>query len=199
MQSLSIGVELFWSPGRERGYQTTSREVKAITELQSPSNVSELRTALGMFNYIAKLIPNLSTVLKPVSSLLAMDICWTWGPAQEAAFKEAKDQVCNATTLTYFDVEKPTVVSADASSYGLGAVLFRAHGDELKPVAFASRTLTLAEQRYVQIEKECLTGVWACEKLTQYLTGLPNFKLLTDHKPLVPLMTTKSIDASDYS
>jgi len=82
--------------------------------------------------------------------------------------------------LTYIDQTKLTTVSAEASSYGIGAALFHQHDVMLKQVAFYSRTLTSSEVKYAQIEKEYLAGVWACERFSGYLIGLDSFKLLTD-------------------
>ena len=50
------------------------------------------------------------------------------------------------------------------------------------------------KRRYSQIEKEALALVCACEKLQDYVLG-KYIGLETDHKPLVPLLSTNSLDS----
>ncbi|UYV64154.1 hypothetical protein LAZ67_2006790 [Cordylochernes scorpioides] len=65
--------------------------------------------------------------------------------------------------------------------------------NEWRPVAFASRTLTKTEQGYSQIEKEALAITWACERFKDLVVG-KTFLIETDHKPLVPIFTTKDLN-----
>ena len=53
--------------------------------------------------------------------------------------------------------------------------------------------MTITEQQYAQIEKESLAFTWACERFSDYLIGL-KFHIYTDHKPLVPLFSTKNLE-----
>ena len=72
------------------GVKPHPEKVKAIAELDSLSNVSELRTVLGMLNYLTKFIPNMATVLKPITQLLRSDTAWTWGSRTRTSIRDCK-------------------------------------------------------------------------------------------------------------
>ena len=178
----------------ENGIQADPAKTSSILQMEPPTNVPELRRFLGMVNQLGKFSRNLAELTQPLRELLSKKQAWLWGPNQEQAFSSIKNELSQPTTLTLYNPEAQTKVSADASSYGLGAVLLQKSNDLWKPVAFASRTMTETERRYAQIEKEALATTWACEKFASYLLGL-EFMIETDHKPLVPLLGMKNLDS----
>ena len=176
------------------GIKPDEEKVKAIVALKAPENVSQLRSVLGMVQYLGRYLPNLSEETKPMSELLKSDVAWRWGEAQKKSFEKVKKLVTTTPVLAFYDHHKETYISADASSYGMGGYLSQKQSDgTIKPVAFCSRTFTPTEVRYAQIEKECLASTWVCERMSHYLTGLESFHLITDHKPLVPLINNRDI------
>lgn len=177
------------------GIQIDPDKVKAIQALAAPSNIKELRRMLGMVNYLTRFLPHVQTVIQPLNILLSSKFVWQWGAEQEEAMLKLKRILTTAPVLSYFDPKLPTIVSADASEFGLGGVLLQRREGKWKPVAFCSRMLSEVERRWAQIEKECLAAVWSCERLQQFLTGMI-FTLQTDHKPLVPLINSKELSSA---
>ena len=178
----------------EKGLHPNEQKVQAIIKMPPPKNVSELKSFLGMVNYHMKFLPNCATVAQPLNDLLKTSTTWIWDAPQQKAFKELKLMLSSTPVLAKFDYHLETIVSADASSYGLGAVLKQRQQDgNILPVAFASRSLNSSERRYAQIEKEGLALVWACERFRDYVTGI-HIKLETDHRPLVAIFSSKMLD-----
>uniref|UniRef100_A0A8C5D510 Gypsy retrotransposon integrase-like protein 1 n=1 Tax=Gouania willdenowi TaxID=441366 RepID=A0A8C5D510_GOUWI len=176
------------------GMSPDPEKTQAVQDMKEPSNVSELRSFLGMVNQLGKFIPNLSEKDKPLRDLLSAKNMWYWGQDQQKAFHNLKQELSSAPVLQLYDPNKPQKISADASSYGLGAVMLQREGDVWSPVAYASRSLTPTEQRYAQLEKEALALTWACERFNDFILGL-HFELETDHKPLVSLLGGQALDA----
>ena len=170
----------------DNGVQPDPRKVSAIENMERPTNLGEIQRFLGMLNYQAKFIPDLSTKTAPLRELLSEKNEWSWGDKQEKAWQDLKTLLTSEPVLKFYHPERKTKISADASKFGLGAVILQqAEKDqEWYPVAYASRSLTDAEVRYAQIEKECLALTFACERFHQYVYGR-SFLAETDHKPLV--------------
>ena len=112
------------------------------------------------------------------------------------SFQSMKEALVSEPCLAYFKLGAPTVVISDASPVGLGAVLLQTQSDgQNKPIAYASCSLTPAERRYSQIEREALGCVWAVEHFRTYLWGV-KFTLQTDHKPLIYMLNPEKATLS---
>ena len=71
-------------------------------------------------------------------------------------------------SLTYYNPNLDIPVAADASDYGIGAVIMQKFPDgSEKAVTHASHSLTSAKKYYSQIEKEALALVFAVQNFTK--------------------------------
>ncbi len=173
------------------GKHALTDKLEAVQNAPVPNNTTELRSFLGLLNYYRMFLPNIAMVLHPLNELLQDKRTWKWNSDCQSAFQTAKDLLTSSSVLAHYDPQHPIRLAADASAYGIGAVLSHVYPNgEEKPIAFVSRTLTASEKNYAQIEKEALALVFGVHRFHQYLYGR-KFTLLTDHRPLTTILGPK--------
>jgi len=155
----------------------------AVLKMRAPTNKEELRQFLGIVNYYREFCEGLAEVAAPLYKLTRKEVEFCWRADHEGAMKKIKELLTRPPLLQWPDLEKPFIVSTDASGYALGAVLSQEHDGVEKPVAYASRVLSAAEENYSVMEKELLAIVFAVKKFHCYLYG-GHFTVFTDHNPL---------------
>ena len=96
--------------------------VRSIVDMNPPQDVKEVQRFLGMCNYLSRFTPNLSEMIKPLTHVKAV---WFWFFQHDKAFSSAKSAIANATTLKFFNVNKPCVLQVDASDTGFGAPYYK--------------------------------------------------------------------------
>ena len=102
-----------------------------------------------------------------------------YGAAIES-FELIKEKLCEKVELYQPDFGKPFELTTDASDFAIGAVFSQGR----HPISFISRTLSETEQRYATNVKELLAIVWALQTLRNFLYGIANLTIYTDHQSL---------------
>ena len=132
------------------GIRPDPKKVKAIVNMKEPTDKSELRRFLGMVNQLNKFSQNQAEISKPLRDLLSIRNEWHRGHPQQKAFEQLKKELSDpGRILVHYNPGAETIVSADASPYGLGAVLTQLQDNgEWRPVTYHSRSMSDAEKRY---------------------------------------------------
>ncbi|PNH10576.1 Retrovirus-related Pol polyprotein from transposon [Tetrabaena socialis] len=177
------------------GISPHQAKVAAIMALQPPKNVSELRTQLGFINYYRCYCPQMSRTVADLNKLLKKGEPWTWGPGQQAAHQAIKDIFAQeGLVLRRVDYSRPLVLHTDFSNKGIAAVLGQLDDDGNEYMcACISRSLNKHESNYCSYKGEMLAAVWAIKAFRHHLIGGPPFKLVTDHQPLLYLMSSEGL------
>ena len=132
-------------------------KTSAIAQFLEPSDVTGLQRVMGMVNHLCKFIPLLADRSEPLRHLLRKEDSWVWEEPQQHAFQRIKEALLSSEVLAHYDPNWPTIISADASSTGLGAVRTQIQENgERRLICYASRSLSETEKRYAVIEKEAL-------------------------------------------
>lgn len=175
------------------------KKIETITNYLIPKTLRELRGFLGLSGYYRRLIQNYADIVKPLTVYLAIEngrigrkkssvTTIQLNDSACKAFDTIKAKLCEQIELFQPDFSKPFELTTDASNVAIGVVL--SLND--KPITFISRTLNKTEQRYATNEKELLAIVWSLQTLRNYLYGIAELTIFSDHQPLSFAITEKN-------
>jgi LPS O-antigen subunit length determinant protein (WzzB/FepE family) len=122
----------------EGGISVDPSKVKDILSWNTPQNILDIRSFLGLAGYYKRFIEGFSKISKPKMELLAKGKTFEWTLWREASFQELKKKLTTASVVTMPDVERSFSIYCDASGQGLGCVLMQ----DGHLVAYASSQLS---------------------------------------------------------
>lgn len=175
------------------------KKVETIENYALPQTLKQLRSFLGLSGYYRKFIKNYANIVKPMTAYLRQEngrvsakksanVKVNFDEKAMQAFKIIKQKLRENIELFQPDYSKPFELTTDASNFAIGAVLSQNN----KPITFVSRTLNETEQKYATNEKEALAIVWSLQHLRNYIYGIADLTIYTDHQPLTFAISEKN-------
>lgn len=185
------------------GIRTCPEKVAAIRDFPQPENLFSVRSFLGLAGYYRRFIRDFAIIAKPLTDILkgengtvsankSKSVIISLNVEQLNSFHKLRKILSSEDViLLYPDFSKPFELTTDASSFGLGAVL----SQNGKPITMISRSLKDCEANYATNERELLAIVWSLKRLRNYLYGVKNLKIFSDHQPLSFSVSDKNTNA----
>ena len=155
------------------------KKVEVVSNWPRPTNVTEIRSFLGMAGYYRRFVKDFSRISTPMTRLIRKQVKFEWDDICEQSFQKLKDCLTIALVLALPTDQRGMTVYCDAFRVGLGCVLMQ-NG---KVIAYASRQLRRHELNYPTHDLEMAAVIFALKICRHYLYG-EKCKFYTDHKSL---------------
>ncbi len=135
-------IEFMGLLATRNGIQPPEDKIRAIQQIKLPTDKSEVRSFMGLVQFLSRFIPNLASIAEPIQRLTRAASQWHWGMEESQSFAKIKGIISAKETLAYFDSKKKTELRVDAGPHGVGAILTQVQQDgSCRPIAYASRTM----------------------------------------------------------
>ena len=171
------------------GISVDPQKIEAIVDWKPPTNVTEVRSFLGLAGYYRKFVKGFSKIATPLTKLTRKEEKFIWSEACQNSFNELKQRLTTAPVLTLPSGSEGFTIYCDASRQGLGCVLMQRD----RVIAYASRQLKKHEVNYPTHDLELAVVVFALIIWRHYLYGVP-CRIFTDHKILQYLFSQKDLN-----
>eukprot|EP00762_Andalucia_godoyi_P005374 ANDGO_06758.mRNA.1 Retrovirus-related Pol polyprotein from transposon 412 len=168
------------------GVRLTDERKQGLVNLQAPKSTAQLRSFMGLANYMRSFVPRFAELAKPLHRLCSDKVPFLWDKSCQNAFTEIKDHISGSSILYHIDYSQPILLRTDASVVGVGGTLLQVIDGKEKPICYLSRAFSATESRWSTIEQEAFAIFFCVTSLSHYLLG-HRFTIETDHRNLLYL------------
>lgn len=174
----------------EKGISCDPSKIEAIKHWPTPQNKTEVKSLLGLLSYYRRYIPDFARISFPLSQLTQKAKKFNWDEDCEQSFDQIKGLLTSPPVLAYPNREGLFILDTDGCQTGIGAVLSQVQNGEERVIAYASKSLNKAQQRYCTTFIELLAVITFVRHFRHYLWGR-HFLVRTDHASLIWLKNFK--------
>lgn len=176
------------------------KKLDALKSWELPKSGPELQTFLGFVTFLRQHVRHFAELTGPLEEVkLLKDIVWT--DTLRESFYATKEALLRAPFLQYPDYSKPFHIATDASNTGVGGVLYQPNSKDEhitanNIVGICSKKLSKSQRNYSAYKKELWGIVYSLRQFRPYVWGRKDLVIVTDHKPLIYILSTNEATGS---
>ncbi|GJU57455.1 putative nucleotidyltransferase, ribonuclease H [Tanacetum coccineum] len=165
------------------GIEVDKAKVDVIASLPYPTNVKGIRSFLGHARFYRRFIQDFSKIARPMTQLLMKDAKFDFSDECIKSFDILRDKLITAPVIIAPNWDLDFELMCDASDYAVRAVLGQRIEKKFRPIYYASKTMSNAQELYTTTKKELLAVVYAFDKFRSY-SIMSKIVVYTDHSAL---------------
>ena len=167
-------------------------KISTIQRLKPPTSVSKIRGFAGAVNYLARFLPKLADLLRPLRRLTRKGAKFIWTPECQKNWQEIKDLLVTPPVLMLPNREGLITVCVDTSRIAVGAAIWQRESKDSQVdrlIGYYSKACPPVCQSYSISELECF-GIFCVISAIRLLKSR-YFKVVTDHSALVDMTVSE--------
>ena len=177
-----------WSQGT---LSASPHRISALSASSPPKKVSELKSFIGAYKVLSRVIPGCSALISPLDDAVAglpSTHAINWTDQLHDAFNTAKDALSNSRSIT---IPRPTdllwiVTDGAVRKPGIASTLYVTRSDQLHLAGFFSAKLRSHQSQWLPCEVEALAIASSVKHFSPFIIQSTNTaRVLTDSKPCV--------------
>lgn len=130
------------------GLKIDPKRVEEIISLPLPSHKKSLQSFLGRINFVRKFIPNLASMVRPLTNMIKKNTTFTWTKEGKAGFEEIKKSIASTPTLANPNFDKDFILYTLGGDSSTSVVLIQLNDEKVEqPIGFFKKGLGEYEYR----------------------------------------------------